>query len=237
LKKIEKYKHAEEVDFSKYEDQIRRILDKYVTSEDVVELSKPLIVSDSTQFNQYIENSRRGLSEKSKAEAIAAQTEKTIKENYHRDPEFYERFSEKIKKLIEEIRNAKKEDLMALLAMAKDYQGQVEDYEDNDIPEGIKSRKEYHTYFRNIRSKLKTYAIESDKLCDIVTAVHGIVEKNKIVDWDRNIEVERQVRIEIEDYLFDVVKQELEIPLEAGDIDTVISLVWKLAVRNKDVSE
>ncbi len=233
LKKIQKIKNAEEVDFSKYEDQIRRILDKYVTAEYVVELSKPLCIAESTAFNEYIENTERGLSDKSKAEAIAAQTRRTIKENYDRDPEFYSRFSEKIQDLIEELKNARKEDLRALLERAREYQGQVSDYEDNDIPAPIKGRKGYHPFFRNLQSKLKAHLIPPDLLCDMVKAMYDLVERRKIVDWDRNIEVERRVRVEIEDYLFDVVKKEYGIPLGADEIDAVVTLVWNLAVKNR----
>jgi len=237
LKKIQKIKNAEEVDFSKYEDQIRRLLDKYVSSEYVVELSKPLCISESTEFNKYIENTERGLSDKSKAEAIAAQTRRTINENYYRDPEFYKRFSEKIQHLIEELKNARKEDLKALLERAREYQGQVSDYEDSDIPASIKERKEYHPFYRNLQSKLKAHAVPCDRLCDMVKAMFDLIEKRKIVDWDRNIEVERRVRMEIEDYLFDVVKDEYGIPLETDEIEAVVTLVWNLAVENKDRAE
>ncbi|MFH1946104.1 MAG: hypothetical protein ABIK95_10830, partial [Acidobacteriota bacterium] len=206
-------------------------------SEYVVELSKPLCISESTEFNKYIENTERGLSDKSKAEAIAAQTRRTIKENYYRDPEFYKRFSEKIQHLIEELKNARKEDLKALLERAREYQGQVSDYEDSDIPASIKERKEYHPFYRNLQSKLKAYAVPSDLLCDMVKAMFDLIEKRKIVDWDRNIEVERRVRMEIEDYLFDVVKDEYGIPLETDEIEAVVTLVWNLAVENKDRAE
>lgn len=237
LKKIQKIKNAEEVDFSKYEDQIRRILDKYVSAEYVVELSKPLCIAESSAFNAYIENTERGLSDKSKAEAIAAQTRRIIKENYHRDPEFYSRFSEKIQDLIEELKNARKEDLKALLERAREYQGQVSDYEDSDIPASIKERKEYHPFFRNLQSKLKVHSVSPDLLCKMVEAMHDLIERSKIVDWDRNIEVERKVRMEIEDYLFDVIKKDYGIQLNTDEIDAVVTMVWNLAVENKDSSE
>ncbi|MCP4601556.1 MAG: type I restriction endonuclease subunit R [Proteobacteria bacterium] len=235
LKKIQKIKNAEAVDFSKYEDQIRRILDKYVTAEYVEELAKPLHIGEPTEFNEYIEDTERGLSDKSKAEAIAAQTRRTIKENYHRDPEFYSRFSDKIKNLIAELKNARKEDLKALLDRAREYQGQVIDYEDSDIPALIKEQKEYHPYFRNLQSKLKEHSVDPDQLCEMVKTMYDLIEQHKIVDWHRNIEVERQVREEIEDYLFDVAKEKYDIPLATDEIDAVITLVWDLAVENREL--
>jgi type I restriction enzyme R subunit len=234
LKKIQKIKNAEEVDFSKYEDQIRRILDKYVSSEYVVELAKPLQISESEAFYGYIEDAELGLSDKSKAEAIAAQTKKTIKENYHRDPEFYRRFSEKIEKLIAELRDARKEDLKVLLGRVREYQEHVSGYEAGDIPDSIRDKKEYHPFFRNLEAELQAHSVPPDQLCEMVKAMYELIDGQKIVDWHRNIEVERQVRMELEDYLFDVAREEYGVPLDTDEIDNVITLVWKLAVENRE---
>ncbi|TSA51739.1 type I restriction endonuclease subunit R [archaeon] len=234
LKKIQKIKNAEEVDFSKYENQIRRILDKYVSSEYVVELTEPLQIRESSKFNEYIANTERGLSDRSKAEAIAAQTKKTIKENYHRDPEFYRRFSERIERLIADLKDAKKEDLRALLGQAREYQEHVSGYEADDIPDLIKNKKEYHPFFRNLQSELKKNPVPPDRLCEMVKAMVDLIDRQKIVDWHRNIEVERQVRTGLEDYLFDVAKDEYGILLATNEIDNIVTLVWNLAVENRE---
>jgi type I restriction enzyme R subunit len=234
LKKIQKIKNAETVDFSKYEDQIRRILDKYVTAEYVTELAEPICVRESGEFNAYIDHVSHGLSDKSKAEAIAAQTNRTIKENYDRDPEFYRHFSEKISRLIAELKSAKEEDVKALLGEARKVQTKVTDYENNDIPDPLKARKPLHTFFRNLSSRLATHPLSMEQLCTIVENIYGFIEKNKIVDWDTNVEVERRVRTEIEDYLFDTVKTVYGAPLTLDEIDALLSMIWDLAVQNKN---
>jgi type I restriction enzyme R subunit len=234
LKKIQKIKNAETVDFSKYEDQIRRILDKYVSAEYVTELAEPFCVRESAEFNAYIENIGRGLSDKSKAEAIAAQTKRTIKENYDRDPEFYRQFSEKIARLIAELKTAKEEDVKALLGEAKKVQSQVVDYEDSDIPAPLKERKPLHPFFRNLHSRLAAHALSTEQLCEIVETIYRLIDKHKIVDWDTDVEVERRVRMEIEDYLFDTVKTAYGAPLTLEEIDALLSMIWDLAVQNKD---
>ena len=233
LKKIQKIKNAEEVDFSKYENQIRRILDKYVSSEYVVELAEPFQIRESAKFNEYIANMEHGLSDRSRAEAIAAQTKKTIKENYHRDPEFYRRFSERIERLIADLKDARKEDLKALLGRALEYQEHVNGYEADDIPDLIRNRKEYHPFFRNLQLELKKHPVPPDQLCEMVKAMVDLLNRHKIVDWHRNIEVERQVRTELEDYLFDIAKDEYGVPLATNEIDNIVTLVWNLAVENR----
>ncbi|MBN2686247.1 MAG: type I restriction endonuclease subunit R [Pontiellaceae bacterium] len=234
LKKIQKVKNAETVDFSKYEDQIRRILDKYVTAYDVQEMAEPICISESAEFNAYIDNAERGLSEKSKAEAIAAQTKRTIKENYHKDPEFYKRFSEKIEKLIEALKAAKEEDARALLEDAREIQGHVVDYEDNDIPSPLKERKKFHTYYRNLRTSLEGKQLADGQLTAITEAMVGVLDSHKIIDWHKNVEVQRRVRIELEDYLFDVVQDGFGVLMTIDEVDKLISLIWDLAVENKD---
>mgnify|MGYP006301341565 FL=1 len=235
LKKIQKEKEADSVDFSKYENQIRRILDKYVEADYVQQLSKPLLIQESGEFNEYIENLKHGLSDKSKAEAITAMTKKTIKANYYLDPEFYHRFSDKVEHLIEEIRRAKEEDLKVLLDRAREYQGKVSAYEASDIPEQIREQKKLHPYFRSMKSTLDKHDLAEDKLSEIVKAVHKLIEDNKIIDWHRNIEVERKVRMEIEDYLFDTVKEEFGIPLTVEEIEKVVADAWNLAVENRNL--
>ncbi len=234
LKKIQKTLHAEVVDFSKYEDQIRRILDKYVSAEYVQEMAEPICISESADFNAYIENAERGLSDKSKAEAIAAQTAKTIQENYHKDPEFYKRFSEKISRLIAELKEAKEEDAKALLEDARDIQGHVIDYEDTDIPAPLKGRKIFHAYFRGLKSKLAGKSISEEQLSSMTQAMVAVVENHKIIDWHKNVEVERRIRNELEDFIFDVVQDEYGVTLPIDEVDQIISLIWALAVENKD---
>ncbi len=237
LKKIQRLKNAETVDFSKYEDQIRRILDKYVTAEYVQELAAPVCLSEAREFNAYIEKSERGLSDRSKAEAIAAYTKRVIKENYDRDPEFYRHFSDKIAKLINELKAAREEDIKALLGEMRKIQRQVDDYEDSDIPEPLKKQKYLHPYFRNLQSRLAQYKLDIEQVSAVVENVYSLINKHKIVDWDTNIEVERRVRMEIEDYFFDTVKNKFGVPLSLAEIDSMLSLIWDLAVQNKDNPE
>ena len=109
----------------------------------------------------------------------------------------------------------------------------MSDYEADDIPEQIKNSKQYHPFFRNLNSELKDHAIQPERLCEIVKAIHALIDQNKIIDWHRNIEVKRRVRMEMEDYFFDIAKKQYGISLSAKDIDRVITMVWNLAVENR----
>lgn len=231
IKKITQTVLAERVDFSKYEDQIRKILDKYVTAKGVEILSKPINLSDIMEFNRFIEDAQNGLSNRSKAEAIAAQTQKTIHERWEQDPIFYKKFSDQVKALIETLKTAKKEDLNALLEEIKQLQTEVENYEDNDIPASIREIKALHPFYRLARQDLNENASQ-EQILQIVQHIGAVIQKEKIVDWKTSIEVKRAVRDQLEDFLFDVVKKEMGIPLSIEFIENFINNIWNLATKN-----
>ncbi len=231
IKKITQTVLAERVDFSKYEDQIRKILDKYVTAKGVEILSKPINLSDIMEFNRFIEDAQNGLSNRSKAEAIAAQTQKTIHERWEQDPIFYKKFSDQVKALIETLKTAKKEDLNALLEETKQLQTEVENYEDNDIPASIREIKALHPFYRLARQDLNEKASQ-EQILQIVQHIGAVIQKEKIVDWKTSIEVKRAVRDQLEDFLFDVVKKEMGIPLSIEFIENFINNIWNLATKN-----
>ena len=224
---------AESIDFSKYEDQIRRLLNKYVTAETAEEISKPINLSDIKEFNRFIEDEKNGLSARSRAEAIASQTQKTIQERWEQDPVFYEKFSRQVKAVIEQLRIAKKEDMDSLLEQAKTLQRQAENYEDNDIPQEIRPNKRLHPYYRLLRQDLKSKATQS-QISIISEKIDEIIQKEKIVDWKDNIEVKRKTRDQLEDYFFDTVKGEMGIDISIEYIDSMIENVWNLAGKNEN---
>lgn len=228
IKKTTQLSLAEKVDFSKYKDQIMKLLDKYVTAKDVEVLSKEISLSDMREFNQYIEDDKNGLSDKSKADAILAQTKKVIKERYEQDEAFYGKFSELIDKILQELKQAKKEDLATLLAQAKECQKSVTDYEDSDIPEKLRKNKIYHPFYRNIRKFFKS---DEKDYSQIVEDIVQIIKAHKIVDFQNNTSVKREIFFAIEDYLFDEVDEKLS----ADTIEQIVNTAWNLAVQNKDM--
>lgn len=228
IKKTTQLVMAEKVDFSKYKDQILKLLDKYVTAKDVEVLSKEISLSDMYEFNQYIEDEKNGLSDKSKADAILAQTKKVINEKYQQDEAFYGKFSELIDKLLKNLKEAKKEDLEALLNQAKDYQKSVTNYIDNDIPEKIRATKIYHPFYRNIKIFFKS---DGDGYAEIIKHIVDIIKSKKVVDFQNNTNVKREILFAIEDYLFDEVDEDLS----ATTIEQIAQTAWNLAVQNKDI--
>ncbi len=135
LRKTVRIRYADSIDFTEYKQRLVKILDQYVDAESVEIMTRQININDKEAFDQAIETLG---SNKSKAEAIAAHTKKTIHEREHTDPEFYRRFSDKIADLLNKLHQKKLEDLEALKQM-KEISAQVIKKEDESIPAGIKS--------------------------------------------------------------------------------------------------
>lgn len=230
IKKTTQLANGETVDFSKYKDQLHKLLDKYVTANDVEVLSQEISLTDMREFNQFIEDEKQGLSKRSQAKAIAAQTSRVISERYKQDEVFYKNFSDRINKLLEELRTAKAEDIAALFEQAKDIQSQVENYEDSDIPESLHNQKNTHAFFRNTWEYVENTGIKKDDFADVIKRIVQIIQEHKIVDFESNFSVKRVVLIEIEDFLLD----DLDVDIIPQQAEQIAQKCWELAVENKD---
>lgn len=227
IKKTTMLACAEAVDFSKYKDQIAKLLDKYVTAREAEILSKEINLSDMREFDQYIEDAKNGLSDKSKADAILAQTKKIIYEKYDQDKAFYGKFSDLIERLLVDLKTAKKEDLASLLEQAKSYQSAVAGYVDSDIPDDLRADKTAHPFYRNLRG----FFAPSGDYTEIVRHIVALIKRRKVVDFSVKQEVRRAVINDIEDFLFDEVDEKLS----ADAIEQIALTAWNLAVENKDL--
>lgn len=74
------------------------------------------------------------------------------------------------------------------------------------IPDSIRNNKEYHTYYRNIKPDFEKFGLDDTDLVEITKQIYAILDSEKIIDWNKNIEVERNIKIKIEDLYFDEIK-------------------------------
>jgi type I restriction enzyme R subunit len=231
LRKSASLLYKERVDLSEFKQSLITILDKYVDARGVELLTKQVNITDREKFEEAIETLG---SDKSKAEAIAAQTERTITEKMDTDPEFYEKFSKKISEILEKMRQGKLADIEALKQM-KLIRDDVVNKKDESLPEKIESQKGSDIFYRNLRPQLESLKLDEDLYISIVLDVFTIIKNEAIVDWYKNLDVKRKMRNSIDDYLYDVVKGEKGIEIDNDHIRIVIDTVMQLAENNFDL--
>ena len=65
----------------------------------------------------------------------------------------------------------------------------------------------------------------------IIEHIVKLISSLKVVDFQNNLNVKRQVFNDLEDYLFD----EIEEKLSADTIEQITETAWNIAVQNKDM--
>lgn len=231
LRKAASLKYADRIDLSGYKQSLVNILDKYVDARGVELLTKQVNITDRKQFEEAIEDLG---SDKSKAEAIAAQTQKTITEKMDMDPEFYERFSKKISEILESMKMNKLADIEALKQM-KLIRDDVVNKKDESLPERISASRGSDIFYRNLREIFGNHISDEQVYIDVVLDILGIIKNEAIVDWYKNGDVKRKMMNAIDDYLYDVVKNKKNIELTDDEMKKIIDTIMQLAENNNEV--
>jgi type I restriction enzyme R subunit len=162
-----------------------------------------------------------GTTAASKADRIASATKRTITERMDEDPAFYKQFSELLEETIRDYREkriSEKEYLNNVVdlasRMAKRDSGK-------DVPESIKSDADALAVFGIIEPILKTVGdgANDNTTADIARSIISIIRDHHIVDVWSNEVAQNNMCNAIDDYFFDVVRDEkgIEIPLDTLD--------------------
>ena len=231
LRKTASLQYADRVDLSEYKQSLVGILDKYVDAKGVELLTKQINITDRKQFEEAVENLG---SDKSKAEAVAAQTKKTISEKMDSDPEFFSRFSKKISEVLLKMHNGKMQDVEALKQL-KLYSEDVINKKDESLPKAIDGVKGSDVFYRNLQVEFQQFDLPEDVFIEIVLDIFKIVKHEAIVDWYKNIDVKRRIMNTIDDYLYDTVKNEKKIDISDDDMKRIINSVLTLAEFNYEI--
>lgn len=231
LRRAVNLQYADHIDFSSYKRSLVHILDRYVDAQGVELLTKQVNINDTKQFDEAIEELG---SDKSKAEAIAAQTERTIRENFNTDPEFYHRFSDVIHDILEQMRQGKLADLEALQQM-KEVKNKVISKKDVNIPQILHLKKGADIFYRNLQEDFAEKNLDDDMYVQIISDVYDILKKESIVDWYKNTEVKRIMSNKIDDYFYDIVKKENGIGLSSKETQNIINKTMQLAENNNNI--
>jgi len=228
LRRDVRMKYADDEKLDAFKRPLIKLLDKYIDAKGVELLTSQVDITDPERFSQAIEELG---SDKSKAEAIAAYMDRTIREKEQEDPEFYTRFSEKIAKVLKSMREGKMTDAEALgqMKLIKDH---VLLKKDSDSPQDIQSVPGASVFFRNMKENFSRLKLDDQTLAGIVL---GMLEVMKFeADWYKNAEVKRIMASRLDDYLYDVVKVGMSLDLTSDETRSIVDKAIGLAVYNHE---
>ena len=219
------------VDFSRYEDGIRQLLNTYVHAEDAKILIEPLDITNKEKMQEQL---ARLESDEAKAEAIQTRQVEVLESQRYVDPIRYMTFMERINKTLrdyQEERNGEKY-LSAMEKMAEDYRtgrSSVE-YPENIVDDGD-AKSFYGAVCAGIKKSLDGQETEpSESLGKLALDIKAIIVSHAKRDWRDNVIVHRNMKKALDDLLFDYMEdQKLDWPLDT--IDIIIDEIMMIAKK------
>lgn len=228
---------SDSIDYRKYEVQIQKLMDTHISSGKVEIITNLVNIFDEKEFAKELE---KVVGEAAKADTIATRTAKHITENMELDPVFYKKFSQLLKETISAYEQGRIDEV-EYLKKVKEMKDDVLSHTDSDIPSILKDNNPAKAYFglslecfkekapknENIKEISTETALAFDRLiCDAV-----LDQGEPLVDWQSKVDHVNKLKLEMEDFLIDVVKREREIPLTFEDMDNIIDQAVEVAKK------
>lgn len=228
-----KSRYAESIDRKEYEAKIQKLIDTYVTSDEIIQVTEPVDIFDTEKFKAEVE---KKISTRSKADTIAYRISRTISEKWDGDPIFYKKLSELLKEAIakyskqimDEAERLKNDNaylnrVTEILTMARTRTG-------DDIPISILNNEVAKAFYGVVFEKIKKYDATKDSAAELALKIDKIILDNQYVDWIKNTDLQNKIINDIEDVLFEF-KDTNKIDITFDDIDFIIDESMKIAKR------
>lgn len=234
LRQAVRFRYAESVDYGAYEPRIKKLLDTHIHADEVLTLNEPVNIFDEVKFEELKEarGVAAGKSPGALADAIAHATKRVITERMDEDPALYEKFSEMIQKAIDDFlarRLSEQEYLETVVAIRH----RVVVGEHDSVPPQVEGDEAAMAYYGVVRQVLGEADLNGEELddasADTAVAMRDILARNqKVRFWD-DLDAQNAVRNEMDDYLFDVVRDGRGIQLSVEQQDEIIDRVMRVA--------
>ena len=187
---------GDQIDLRQYERELARIANEHISAKEAEILIEPIDINNSEEFKKAISNLS---SDKSRAEAIAAQTERRITEIFkaHGDVVLWQKFSDRIQAIIDALREEKLADIEALkqLSLITD---EINSRKDDELPEAIQKQNGADILYRNLKD-----IVPSEQYDKYILSLAKIIQNNAIIDWWKNYDQKRIIENYLDDYIYD----------------------------------
>lgn len=231
LKEAVKKRYSDPINISGYDTEVKKLLDTYVTSSEIVQVVKPVNVFEE-EFIKEIDELK---TYNSKADTIASRLIKSVDEIIKEDV-FYEDFAERVRNKIDEWKKRRKkegeyfnpkiyyEDMESELTIAKNRRENKQE----DIPTGLKDYPELLPFYDLLKKNINNDEI----VIEMSKEIDSIILNHNIVGWKQKQEAQNNMINDIEDYLFDL-KGNNKIDISVDTIDIIIEKIIDLS-KNRE---
>ena len=205
LRKAVQLRYHEACDFGKYEAQMQKLLDTYVSAKEVNELTK-LVNIFETEFDDEVQ---RVEGKNAKADTIISAVSAVVKEKMDSNPAFYKSIAQQIQDIIDEYKAKRlsEEEKLAKAKLLKDLiTGALKPNEDR-YPKEFNGKKILFAVYDNLLDILGDVGLADVKTVakNLSLKFYEIYEKaSKKPEWHKNKDVENEITSQMEDALWEI---------------------------------
>ncbi len=227
-------RYAEVVDNKEYEPKVRKLMDIYVSADEVEQLIGEVNIFEKAKVEEALE--QYGKTPASKADMIANRMKRVITENLEKDEAYYKKFSELLEdtiKAFKEGRIDEKEYLERVLKTRDKFEKGIQEDIPAMVADNVKARAFFNKLYEILKQSHGETALKksSESLALAGMRIQEIVEKLTIRDWKRNTDIQNQMENAIEDYLMEHRKT-LGIEINFDEIDEILKACLTVAKNN-----
>jgi type I restriction enzyme R subunit len=230
LKRSVQLRYQETVDVREFEPKIQKLLDDHVVAMPAETIIEVVNINDPDALKAVVEET--GVSEASRADRIASATRRAITEKMDEDPTFYKQFSELLEETIRayrEKRLSEREYLNSVVDLASKV---ARKDRGRDVPESIRGDEDAQAFFGVLEGQLKIKddePVSGDGAASIALEIIDIIKSHLIVDIWSNEVAQNKLRNAIDDYFFDVLRDERGVDLPVQVLDDLELKIMDLA--------
>jgi type I restriction enzyme R subunit len=227
LRQAVQARYSDTIDYKKYEVQIQKLIDRHVESGEIKILVEQVDIFDKEDFAKELE---KIMGKAAQADTIASRTAKHITEYLDTDPAFYKKFSDLLKETIALYEQGRIDEI-EYLKKVTEIKEKILARTDSDIPAEIAGNNTARAYFGIITEVFRALLNSSDQITALNTALamDKIIRKyifdngEPIVEWKSKLDLIGRMKIEMEDYLIDEIRELQGVPLSFDDMDNIIN--------------
>lgn len=220
-----KRRYFDDLEYKEYEPQVQKLIDKHITTEgEILRITEMVNIFDKEQRDREVE---KITSKAAKADHIASRTIKALNVKMNEDPVYYKKLSRLIRDTIEDYHQHRISEA-DYLNKARAYEDQFHNGRQDNVPENLSGNETGIAIYNLINEIFKGQLKRTEGAQDIAAVmaegidhvIKSIVFENgkPIIDWFNKSDIEGKIRIEIDDYLFDLkAQQDIELPFDLID--------------------
>ncbi len=247
LRKAVRIRYHEQVDFGKYEKQMQKLLDTFISADEVNQLTKLVNIFDE-EFEKELE---RVVGDNARADSILSATTAIITDKRESNPAYYDKLSKRIQEIIEEYKQKRltEEEKLKHAKEIRDLLLKDEVEEESNYPESIKHNSHARAFYDNLEERFVEAMNNVDERILVAEAPLGYGDKDqedlltqtvlniveifqeasKKPDWKNNSDMRNKIEGQIDDLFWEM---EDKYGLKFNQSDELLATMQQIGVNN-----